>query len=346
VDTIPDHINKIYLNDPEKKLQEALVEKFGKRFLEYRDKYETYLKDKSHQILNDYPISIILELVNRCNLECVMCPQDWRNDSEFVSVNNKMLDKIFEDFKSNNLACLILSISEPLLFKDIKNILKRAEEANIMDILLFTNGILLTEQKSEEILNSAVTRLFISIDAATSETYNSVRIPVSSRLKDVNRIDDLETNVKNFIKLRNNRNRILPLVRTSFVALEKNKNEIEEFTSKWKTIVDTVEIQRELSIEAYERFKNNPNDSEKKLKEYNCQEPWGQISIYADGTVAPCCNIFGRNIPVGNVMKNSIKEIWNSSKMNEIRGSFIKNEPNNACKICIEESQSTIYKNF
>jgi len=343
---IPENISKIFLNDPEVRLKNELTKKFGNRFLEYRTRYEQYLNDKSHLVLNDYPISIILELVNRCNLECVMCHQEWRNDSKSITISSKLLDKLFIDFKENKLSCLILSISEPLLFKDLKNILNRAEDANIMDIFIFTNGILLTPEKSQELLNTSITRLFISLDAATSETYNIVRVPVSKRLKDSNRLEDLENNVKNFVKMRNQQGKILPLVRTSFVGLKENSREINQFISKWKGIVDSVEIQRESSRDAYAKIKNSTEDTKPKLDIYNCQEPWGQISIYSDGTVAPCCNTIGRNIPVGNVNNHSIKEIWNNDKMKEIREGFKNNKPSKACRICIEESQSEVYKNF
>ena len=50
-----------------------------------------------------------------------------------------------------------------------------------MDQFLFTNGKLLNEKNSKIILNSSLTRLFISMDAATEETYDKVRIPVNKK---------------------------------------------------------------------------------------------------------------------------------------------------------------------
>ena len=52
------------------------------------------------------------------------------------------------------------------------------------------------------ILNSSITRLFISLDAATEETYNKVRIPVSKRrLEEKNRLEKIENNVKKFYSI-------------------------------------------------------------------------------------------------------------------------------------------------
>ena len=56
--------------------------------------------------------------------------------------------------------------------------------------------------------------------------------------------------------MRNSRKQSLPLTRVSFVALEENKHEVEMFKNKWKKIVDSVEIQRETSIEIYDKLKN------------------------------------------------------------------------------------------
>ena len=202
-----------------------------------------------------------------------MCYQGFRNDAEKFTVDEKMLDKIFDDFKKNKLSALMLTASEPLLYKHFDKVLKRAEEAEIMDVFIFTNGNLLNEKNSRLILNSCVTRLFVSIDAATEETYNKVRIPVSKRLLEENRLSKLENNVKNFIKLKNDLNKRLPLTRVSFVALKENSHEVDSFKSKWENIVEFVEIQRETSIKVYDKIKNYRG---KKLKNYNCNKPMGR----------------------------------------------------------------------
>ena len=93
------------------------------------------------------------------------------------------------------------------------------------------------------------------------------------------------------------------------------------FKSKWENIVDSVEIQRETSIKVYDKIKNYRG---KKLKNYNCNKPWGDMAIYSNGLVGPCCNLVGRKTPIGNIKDNSIKEIWNGSKMTELRNGFKK----------------------
>ena len=335
--SIPNNIlKKYYKEDPEESLKDELIKKYGERYSKYRKNYLSIINDDDHKIKTEYPTTVVLELVNRCDLECVMCYQGFRNDAEKFTVNETILDKIFNDFKKNKLSALMLTASEPLLYKHFDKVLKRAEEAEIMDVFIFTNGNLLNEKNSRLILNSCVTRLFVSIDAATEETYNKVRIPVSKRLLEENRLRKLENNVKNFIKLKNDLNKRLPLTRVSFVALKENSHEVELFKSKWENIVDSVEIQRETSIKVYDKIKNYRG---KELKNYNCNKPWGDMAIYSNGLVGPCCNLVGRKTPIGNIKDNSIKEIWNGSKMTELRNGFKNNNPNDICKSCIESQE-------
>ena len=211
------------------------------------------------------------------------------------------------------------------------------------------------------ILNSCITRLFISIDAFSSETYDKVRIPVAKRLYKQDRLKMLEENIIRFIKLRSDYNRDLPLVRASFLALNANKSEIEKFVEKWKKIVDTVEIQKHVvpSFEFNGKDKNGKNDKIEKWykdigvpmihsskhtlkneikKMYSCREPWSQMSIYADGTILPCCATFGRNIPIGNIKNETVKEAWNGLKINKIRNDFKNNQPNKICKTCLDHT--------
>ena len=333
-------IKKNYRVDTEQILHDHLFPKFGQRYIEYREKYENYLKDKEHKYTPDFPISVILELVNRCDLECTMCFQGYRNDAKKSTLQIEDLNKLFKEFEKKKLGALLFSTSEPLLYKNFFKVLDLAKEAKIMDLFLFTNGTLLNKKNSELILNSALSRLFVSIDAATEETYDKVRIPVNKKKLNTNRLEKIEENVKNFIKLRAEHGLKMPLTRVSFVAMKKNVHEVDKFIEKWIDIVDTVEIQKENSIEFYDQlFKKKFDNKKLLLTEYNCNEPWGQVAIHADGVVGPCCNTVGRNLPIGNVFEKSLEEIWKDKRMQEIREGFLNNKPNKICQLCLENER-------
>ena len=342
---IPNNIIKKSSVDTEETLLKVLNEKYGERFVNYRNDYYANIKfsgdDRFKQ--SKYPLTVVLELVNRCNLGCIMCDQGFRNDIDKVTMSDEILTKLFKDFKKNKLSALMLSLSEPLLYKNIGKVLDMAKEAEIMDLFLFTNGTLLDSKRIEMILDSSVTRLFVSIDADSQETYSIIR-PTAKKVSggDENRLHKLERNIRNFIDKRNSLGKVLPLVRVSFVAKTENSHEVESFVNKWINIVDSVEIQEELSSSQFlsneEQLIINDDNFD-----YKCNQPWGQMSVYSNGQVAPCCNTIGNNIPIGNVINESISEIWNGKKMQKIRKGFILNNPHSICKKCIQNTHSDYF---
>jgi radical SAM protein with 4Fe4S-binding SPASM domain len=344
---IPNNIIKKSSGDTEEILLKALNEKYGERFSKYRNAYYAYNKSFADDsfIESTYPLTVVLELINRCNLGCIMCDQGFRNDIDKVTMSDEILTKIFKDFKNNKLSALMISVSEPLLYKNIRKVLDMAKEAEVMDLFLFTNGTLLDSKRIEMILDSSVTRLFVSIDADSHETYGIIR-PTAKGVSggDENRLDKLERNIRNFIDKRNSLGRELPLVRVSFVSKKENKHEVESFVNKWIDIVDSVEIQEEISINAFDNLRNEEQlDINDDNFDYKCNQPWGQMTIYSNGQVAPCCTTIGNNIPIGNVINESISEIWNGKKMQKVREGFISNNPNIVCKQCIQNSHSDYF---
>ena len=347
MEEIPHNIIKHSSGDTEEILLKALNEKYGERFAKYRNDYHANIKFSGDDrfMQSAYPLTVLLELVNRCNLDCIMCDQGFRNDIDKVTMSDEILTKLFKDFKKNKLSALMLSLSEPLLYKNIGKVLDMAKDAEIMDLFLFTNGTLLDSKRIDMILNSSVTRLFVSIDANSHETYSIIR-PTAKKVSggDENRFHKLERNIRNFIDKRNSLGKELPLVRVSFVAKTENSHEVESFINKWVNIVDSVEIQKELTITAFDNLRSeeqlNFNDDN---FDYKCNQPWAQMSIYSNGQVAPCCNTIGNQIPIGNVINESISEIWNGKKMQKVRKGFILNNPNNVCKQCLQNFHSDYF---
>jgi radical SAM protein with 4Fe4S-binding SPASM domain len=68
-------------------------------------------------------------------------------------------------------------------------------------------------------------------------------------------------------------------------------------------------------------------------KKWDCYSPLARLSILSNGDVLPCCNFFGRNIPIDNIKNNNIKTIWNSKKLSNIRKGIINDTLKN-CSIC------------
>jgi radical SAM protein with 4Fe4S-binding SPASM domain len=66
-----------------------------------------------------------------------------------------------------------------------------------------------------------------------------------------------------------------------------------------------------------------------------CISPWIHLHTWPNDQVYPCCMTPMEN-PVGNLKKNSLEEIWNSSKMKDLRVEFLKDNRPASCNRCFE----------
>ena len=303
-----------------------------------------------------------------------MCLSSHRKGPTKV-ISNETISKLFKEFKENELPALMFGAGdEPLMFSDIDKMWEIANSSGIMDIFIFTNGTLLNEEMCNKILDHNVARVFISLDAATEETYAKIRLKNKQieddtsnqkNLKiiheDSNQLAIIEENVKRLLELRNSRNLELPQIRLSFAVQQRNKHEIELFKKKWENIVDFIEFQQTMNIDfdklsrlsEEERWKRrDPLFKDNFVKD--CKAPFHSATVWADGSVIPCCTFQGKNLTLGNINgipelnipAQSLKELWNGEKINELREQFRTGKLNIVCQYCLNHTQADIWKNI
>jgi len=227
------------------------------------DKYKT----DSHKLMyhikrvNDwsegkiiYPIYMEVSPSRACNHRCTFCGLD------FMSYKPKFLDKNILIERLNELGRLgVKSImyageGEPLLHKDIIDIILNTKNAGI-DVALTTNGVLLNKEIVDKTLSS-ITWIKASIDAGTKETYSKIHRTKSDNFKRV--LDNLQYAVK----VRNDNN-YKTTIGAQFVLLTENHLEITLLAQKLKDIgVDY------LIIKPYSQHLLSNNTSYKNIK-YN-----------------------------------------------------------------------------
>jgi radical SAM protein with 4Fe4S-binding SPASM domain len=311
---------------------DTLAEVVGReKWKEYRNLYD---KVSCLELETDFPIQLDFELNASCNLKCPMCPLS----AESNKGKGKETWFKFDDFKrivdegvKNGLKAIKLNyLNEPLIRNDIAQFISYAKNAGIEDIYLSTNGMLLTDSLIIELIESGLTRIQISIDAYTNETYEKVR-PGGKMNKVVN-------NVERTITLRNNRGSITPLVRVNFVRTELNEHELKSFINYWCKKVEMIGIQEMVKPPISSIGIKSNTTSNKRKKGFRCSFPFKQMVINNEGDILPCCTFYGEQLKMGNIKKDEIKNVWNSEKMKQFRklhkdGKYFQNE---ICLKCVE----------
>jgi radical SAM protein with 4Fe4S-binding SPASM domain len=299
---------------------------FGKRYQAYREKWQK----GSRMEPIDFPAHIDFELVDDCNLRCIMCP---RNDvikeaTGLESLGSKTVlsfetfKRVIDEGKRYGLTAVDFGQgAEALILKNIGDYVRYARDAGFIDIRLTTNGQYLTEHKSEELIDAGLRYLAVSLDAIRPETYAQIRLDHKHRAT-----RDLMLSVNNlerFLEIRRRKGSPFPVVRVSFAVMAENETEQEEFFDYWKDKVDFVDFQFLVDFTVRDR----PND-------FVCNEPFRRVAVWADGTVAPCCSFLGKKLPMGDANSKSIKEIWDGELFKQFRtNDLAKNHPE-PCQQC------------
>jgi radical SAM protein with 4Fe4S-binding SPASM domain len=73
-----------------------------------------------------------------------------------------------------------------------------------------------------------------------------------------------------------------------------------------------------------------------------CMLPWVHIHAYPTGDVYPCC-MAEHHTRVGSTRNNTLKELWNSDGMKQLRVNMLDNKPNAACTRCYEQEKHGFY---
>lgn len=300
-----------------------LAEIKGPAFAEYR---RTFEEARTEKIRTELPIEVSLGLTSYCNLLCKMCYRNYLADVGRYYMPLEMVDEIVEQCKELKISSLWLgSFTEGLLHPGIIYIIRKCGEVKALDYWFTTNGTLLTKEIAKAMIESGLTKLHVSLDAATPETYRKIR---------GGDLGLVEQNIMNFLSLRKEMQSELPMLRVTMVEQEDNRNEIGAFVQKWTGVADIVDVQK---LTDYSILENDELDRESyKHTFFDCYYPFYQLSVTYDGRIWPCpCPVFDSGKPV-YLSDMTLKEYWNSEEILRIVSS-IKNKKDffDCCLKCL-----------
>jgi len=314
-------------------IDEVLGEELGEPYREYRRLWE---QASNLEVVTDFPIHMGFELNHSCNMRCPMC--SWSLEENKTMGRRGWMDfeafaKIIDEGVERGLKSISLNwVNECLIRKDLPKFCAYAKQKGILDIFIHTNGMLLTEKMSEELIDAGLTRLMVSMDAIRPETYDEIRI--GGDLKTVHE------NIFKFLEVRERKGSRLPLLSVNFVRMSVNEDELEEFIEFWAPHTDYFAIQELcnpfLETAAEEDRKYLFAHDTEKSESFQCAMPFQRMGVTYEGQAMPCCALLGGELDMGNVHEQSISELWNSEGMKEIREIHKKGEfwKNDVCRRC------------
>ncbi len=291
-------------------------------------KTKEYIAGKTR--LSSIPKSMNLEVTNICNLNCSICVRKNVREQGFLDTGflEKIIKENAEEFKGQSI--WLHYGGEPLLHPQLSEIIKILKSSGVRT-RLSTNATLLTKEKSFELMKAGLDYIVFSVDGNTKETYEKIRRGGI--------FEEVENNILNFLKIKKDEN-FKTETQIQIVRIKINEQEVKPFVRKWKkTDINYINVKsfstRAGKVAEIDKFGDSSEFEKKIFNRPPCFFLWETLIILWNGDVLACCQDLCGELKLGNLKENNLMEIWNNSKLIDLRKRQLNNdfsmEPCNRC---------------
>ena len=253
-------------------------------------------------------INVHLELSNKCNLRCRMCPQNFmKRERKFMPF------KLVKHVAENNPEVRRYGLSnwgEPLLHPDLISIVRYLKGLNKL-VGLSTNAVLLDSIMARNL--QSLDWINFSVDAVGRD-YERIR-GVSYDLVKANILDFIQT---------------YPEVHSSVTVTVSKFNEkiVDAVVDEFKSITSLV-FQPAVLYQPSSKTNRCPFLFRRHLV------------VYPDGSVVGCCVDYDGFSVIGDAFKEKLSAIYNGEKMQKMREGH-----GEICKVCYEYESDKAQNRF
>jgi MoaA/NifB/PqqE/SkfB family radical SAM enzyme len=251
---------------------------------------------------------VTVRAADGCNLRCVMChfSKDYRKGYKLKLFDLDLFRKVIFESKDWIDEVAFAASGEPLLNPNLPEMVSFASGLGIKT-MVGTNGQLLTADIAEALILAGLNRLKVSIDGATAETYEKIRIGGSfSKLVD---------NLQRFRAIADRLNRKVT-IRLNCVVSKYNMHELSMMKSTFENLGDIVSVNFPCTFGMMDDT-NSYSPCNMVMK--TCPMTAKILSLEPSGKALYCCGDNQNKAVIGNILNSRLIDIWNSDKYNKLR---------------------------
>lgn len=258
-----------------------------------------------------FPKYLSIQTTSLCNASCLFCPYDRvKNLFPAKTMEINLYKKIIDECgKYKEVERIILYMNnEPLTDRYIIERINYAKEKIPgISVHLLTNGTLLDDKTADQLINSGLDWLGVSFHGIKKETIEkTMGIPYDLTFSRINKFIEKARKKKNLKEYL-----MITLLKHKYLT-ESEKDEAIKF---WKN----------KGIERISYFKkpiSRAGNVKKLSKVYNqgkitgCNSIWADemLHIGEDGKVVLCCMDWKREVVLGDLNNQTVKEIWQGER--------------------------------
>ncbi|MFC1477225.1 radical SAM protein [candidate division KSB1 bacterium] len=292
------------------------------------------------------PIYYTIDVVSRCNLKCLYCPQGKEShDQPKKFMPFDAFRELTRDILQHARSISLSNWSEPFLHPEITGIIGYIKSNNPdIHLSLSSNGNVQTvnEQVIDAVIDAGLDRLEISISGLDQETYEKYHKKGSLQKA----VDTLKLITRQKVR----KNSRTPYVCVNYICFPYNVDRFGgirdwlESEFQESALLDAVDEVRPVRGTIFAGLKFQKNI----MKEYaqlwdgrlhklsfrpRCHFVFKHLVIRADGMVFPCCVVdYDDKHSIGDLNSSSLETIWEQGK--KFREGFVQGK-NTLCNECV-----------
>ncbi|CAN5169806.1 radical SAM protein [soil metagenome] len=302
------------------------------------------------------PRSIQIETTTNCNIRCTHCELSYWTEPA-ADMRLPELKKVFEHLPKLRRVELT-GIGEPIMNRDFYRIVEYIKSRGVR-ISMTDNFTMMTEKAAQRIIELGVDRIAISLDGATKETFEKVRVGAD--------FDKVTRNARQLVDMRRKMGRLKPEVLANFVVTANSYTEapaIVELAHSLgiglvqfdfvKTFDKTETLGTETGMTGFDATLENALERaralgvvvkwafyEEDVPVENCSRPWNRNFVTRDGYVHPCClttqtgdRQAQNRRSLGNLIDQPFEDVWKSDVFTTLRKNVEAGVLPHACHMC------------
>jgi radical SAM protein with 4Fe4S-binding SPASM domain len=265
-----------------------------------------------------FPRMVDIELTNRCNYKCVMCPTGQgtvkraEGDMDF-----DLYMQVLEEVSRYDAPIRFIRWGEPMLYPKLADAIIEAKTLERI-CHINTNGSLMDHEWEEFFVKVGLDSIKFSFQGVTKKGYEFMRCSTQ--------FHRILNNIKSLHQTREMMEAEAPFIQIGTTVTHEPDCVINQFKSMVDNYTDAVYVGTTRDLQCPSRH-----------DQYcECPEVFDKLSINWNGTVSACCGDYDNFTIIGDVREQSLLDIWNGEplkKMREMLKDYRHNE-NHLCARC------------
>jgi MoaA/NifB/PqqE/SkfB family radical SAM enzyme len=234
---------------------------------------------------------------------------------------------------------------EPFINKDLIPMIEYVRPFKIFSSVSTNFDIKMSEGLAERIVSSGLSRLIVSADGASQESYEKYRVGGN--------LENVLKNMKAVSAARQRASSPTPQISWRFLVFRHNEHEID----RAKGMAEEMAVDLDLcapyiavgdeqyrdwvsTIPYFNKYTSDPGTPPQQLKTVSatkdgaCDWLWMSAAINSNGSVSPCCGIWEEKHDFGKIGEGGFQGVWNSQVYRAARSFMATGLPTGLSLIC------------